>query len=245
MISVVLTVFVLYVCPSSWQEGLADSTLAVSILGAFLSFALVFRTQSCYARWWEARSMWGKMTSSCVHIVGMARAYFGDEELVDTLLTHCIVFAYASKAVLRGHQLIDAAEEGPRLLHSGMLSDAEIGTITRHGKPPFVCLEIMRRIVHLALQEENNCKVSSAMLSGSLLSFEHNIYDLNLCFGACMKISSTRMPGTYTNFMRSFVILFFILASVTWAPTLKWLTPIITGLMVFLINTTTKVLCHY
>ena len=38
-------------------------------------------------------------------------------------------------------------------------------------------------------------------------------------------------------YMRSFVIFFFAMANLTWAPTIKWLTPIITGFMVFVINT--------
>jgi hypothetical protein len=39
-------------------------------------------------------------------------------------------------------------------------------------------------------------------------------------------------------FLQSLVIVFFAFASLAWAPTVKWLTPIITGCMVFLINAT-------
>jgi len=71
-ISVILTAFVCFLCPESWREGLEESSVAVSVLGAFLSFALVFRTHSAYARWWEARTQWGRMASACVNLSGMA-----------------------------------------------------------------------------------------------------------------------------------------------------------------------------
>ncbi|KAL7534404.1 hypothetical protein ACHAXR_005852 [Thalassiosira sp. AJA248-18] len=237
LISVLLTAFVLFVCPEPWQRGLRDSSLAVSVLGAFLSFALVFRTQSCYARWWEARTMWGKMTSACINLSGQARTWFGDEDLVDKFLTQCVVFPYACKANLRGNQLTDSSEEGPRFLHSGMLTDADLGVIIRHGKPPFVCLEIMRRTMYEALAESNGCQLPSTMHNGAFLAMEQVLWELYMNFGACRKINSTRMPASYTVFMRSFVVFFFGFASLTWPPTIKWLTPIITGFMVFLINT--------
>ena len=55
MISVLLTVLVLQMFPDTWQTALIESSRAVSLLGAFLSFALVFRTSQTYARWYEAR----------------------------------------------------------------------------------------------------------------------------------------------------------------------------------------------
>ena len=190
----------------------------------------------------EARTQWGRMTSACINLSGQARAWFENEDLVDKFLTQCIVFPYACKAVLRGNPLDDLLEEGPRFLHSGMLADADLGTIVRHGRPPFVCLEIMRRTMCEAFRENDNdscChqQLPSAMLNGAFLAMEQVLWELNLNFGSCLKINSTRMPASYTIFMRSFVIFFFMLASLSWAPTIKWLTPVITGFMVFLINT--------
>ena len=60
---------------------------------------------------------------------------------------------------------------------------------------------------------------------------------MNLSAGACLEINS-QMANDHTTFLQSLVIVFFAFASLAWAPTVKWLTPIITGCMVFLINTT-------
>ncbi|KAL3795446.1 hypothetical protein HJC23_000804 [Cyclotella cryptica] len=236
-VSAVLTLIVVHAFPKKWQDSLKGSAMAVSILGAFLSFALVFRTQTCYSRWWEARTQWGRMTSACVNVAGQARNWFSNEDLVDKFLTHCIVFPYACKASLRGNHLNDAMEEGPRFLHSGMLTDADLGVIIRHGRPPFVCLEIMRRTMYEAFRDRNECDMPHEIMNGVLLSMEQSLWELNLNFGACLKINGTRMPASYTVFMRSFVIFFFVLATFTWSPALKWLTPVITCFMVILINT--------
>ena len=196
-ISAIMTLIVVHAFPAKWQDSLKATSLAVSILGAFLSFALVFRTQTCYNRWWEARTQWGRMTSTCVNIAGQARNYFADEDLVDKFLTHCIVFPYACKALLRGNQLNDTGEEGPRFLHSGMLTDGDLGVIVRHGRPPFVCIEILRRTIYEAFCQ-NERHIPPEIMNGILMSMEQGLFELNLNFGACLKINSTRMPASYT-----------------------------------------------
>lgn len=246
LVSVLLTLLVVYLFPDAWKTGLEESSLAVSLLGAFLSFALVFRTQACYDRWWEARTQWGRMTSVCVNLAGQAQDWFADVELIDRFLTHCIIFPYACKAALRGNALNSSSEEGPRFLQTGLLTDADLGVIIRHGRAPFTCLEIMRRALHEALLLQsslasdntyNRRLLPSETLVGAYLAMEESFAELYLIFGACSKINSTRMPASYTVFMRTFIIFFFVLASLSWAPTIKWLTPILIGFMVFLINT--------
>ena len=125
--------------------------------------------------------MWGRMTSAVINLSGQARTWFGNEDLVDKFLTQCLVFPYACKAVLRGHQLTDSSEEGPRFLKSGMLTDADLGVITRHGRPPFVCLEIMRRTMYEALRESNGCLVPTVMLNGAFLAMEQILWELKIC----------------------------------------------------------------
>ena len=245
LVSVLMTVLVVHLFPESWKTGLKESSLAVSLLGAFLSFALVFRTQTCYDRWWEARTQWGRMTSVCINLAAQAQEWFVDEELIDRFLTHCIVFPYACKAVLRGNPLNSSSEEGPRFLQTALLTDADLGVIIRHGRAPFTCLEILRRAMHEALLlqsshsngDKNQKRLPSETLAAAYLTMEESFAELYLNFGACNKINSTRMPASYTVFLRTFTVGFFILASLSWAPTIKWLTPILTGFMVFLINT--------
>ena len=58
---------------SSWLSFLSESKAAIATLGAFYSFALVFRTNICYARWWEGRTLWGTMTVYSIRVVQQGR----------------------------------------------------------------------------------------------------------------------------------------------------------------------------
>ena len=56
-----------------WFGFLSESKPAIATLGAFYSFALVFRTNICYARWWEGRTLWGALIVNSIRITQQGR----------------------------------------------------------------------------------------------------------------------------------------------------------------------------
>ena len=76
------------------------------VLGGALAFLIVFRTNSSYDRWWEARRTWQNVCSTCR---GLAVAASGlrDEldanglSTVDRVCESCIVYCVALKSHLR------------------------------------------------------------------------------------------------------------------------------------------------
>ena len=52
-----------------------------------LSLLLVFRTNTAYARWNEARTLWGGVVNTCRNLQRQASVYFakGDERLKEQL----------------------------------------------------------------------------------------------------------------------------------------------------------------
>jgi ion channel-forming bestrophin family protein len=46
-----------------------------TLLGGFLGLLLVFRTNAAYARFWEARCIWGKVNDCCRNIAVSISAY--------------------------------------------------------------------------------------------------------------------------------------------------------------------------
>lgn len=56
-----------------WFGFLSESKPAIATLGAFYSFALVFRTNICYARWWEGRTLWGTIIVNAIRITQQGR----------------------------------------------------------------------------------------------------------------------------------------------------------------------------
>ena len=60
---------------SKWLTYVTASSPAVGTLGALFSFALVFRTNICYARWWEGRSLWGQIIINSIRICQQSRLW--------------------------------------------------------------------------------------------------------------------------------------------------------------------------
>lgn len=61
----------------SWVKNI---TTVHSLLGFVLSLLLVFRTNSAYDRWWEARKQWGALTNTSRNLAIKLNAYLPKED---------------------------------------------------------------------------------------------------------------------------------------------------------------------
>mmetsp|Transcript_28534 Transcript_28534/g.43595 ORF Transcript_28534/g.43595 Transcript_28534/m.43595 type:complete len:94 (+) Transcript_28534:421-702(+) len=91
---------------------MSESKAAIGFAGAFLSFALVFRTNVCYSRWWEGRCLWGAIITHSFDASQQASCWILDRDLETRFQRATILFAWSSKAHLRDNKLRDDAEEG-------------------------------------------------------------------------------------------------------------------------------------
>ena len=99
--------------PSMLDESLARNlkqialpTLPFTIAMPALSLLLVFRTNTAYFRWNEARTLWGGVVNSCRNVVRQSNTYFPDtpemNHLKDILAYNTAAFAKALRNFLRG-----------------------------------------------------------------------------------------------------------------------------------------------
>ena len=88
-------------CFADNGKGLVFSELnTITIfLGGFLSFALVFRTNICYARWWEGRCLWGSLIYAAINVVQQGRTWIHDENRLHRLACAAIAFGYVQLVV--------------------------------------------------------------------------------------------------------------------------------------------------
>lgn len=90
-------------------------TLAPFTLTSFaLSLLLVFRTNSSYSRWWEARAQWGKVVNRSRDIVRMSLAYM-DPDMAAVTVKWTKVFPIALKCHLRDDPTLK-----PKLARAGL-----------------------------------------------------------------------------------------------------------------------------
>ena len=59
--------------PGPTHRGLAWQVLSMTSFA--LSLLMIFRTNSCYARWWEARTAWGLVVAAARNLVRQSAAW--------------------------------------------------------------------------------------------------------------------------------------------------------------------------
>jgi putative membrane protein len=167
--------------------------------GVVLGLVLVFRTNSGYDRWWEARKLWGSIVNSSRNIM-IAGLNYGPSNPVwrRELVKWTIAFSYATKESLR--QTKDFTE-----LEGDILTQEEIQQLQ---SAQHMALFVVDKIASL-FQE---ARMSSPGLSDmSFLELERQRATLIDCLGGCERILKTPMPLAYGIKVRRFILIFLLL----------------------------------
>lgn len=156
-----------------------------------LGWLLVFRTNSSYARWWEARKLWGRLVNvsrnMAIKVADLCKA--SDEDL-NIFRIDITAFAYGLKDHLRAQsqlQRLDGFE-----------------ACTDH--PSHVPSYLITR-----MYEDIGAWKSAGHIDGDdmiVLDAEARQF-LDIC-GACERIRNTRVVGSYRMFARQCVALYLI-----------------------------------
>ena len=220
--------------------GKPSTSRGVGIMGTLVSFALVFRTNICYARWWEARCAWGKLIASTMHCAQQGESWIADEELSRRFIIMIIVFAYASKALLRGNSLNSKEEEGDALVSSGLIRQEELDFMnSQSGWQPYYCIDAIREIMNVAWSKKDGCTLNDPGARGAAYrALEVSIENIAECIGACIRVRATGLPISYNMFMKASIVIFFAGASLAWSSELRWFTPVIICAMYSLMELT-------
>jgi len=231
-----LTAFVKYGANENTVALLSASKLPAGFLGGFLSFALVFRTNICYSRWWEGRCLWGGLIYAAINTVQQGQCWICNEDQVRRLSSTVIVFAYACKAQLRGNLLREG--DGSHLVRRGLLSREELDVATiQSGWEPYYFLDVMRAVISQASLCDGN---TTNLMGGGFvaqLSLEKSIDSLARAIGGLIRVKLTGLPATYNVFFSASYCIFFLIATLAWAPSIGWYTPIVNGMIYILFRT--------
>ena len=177
------------------------SSDAHMVLGGALAFLIVFRTNSSYDRWWEARRTWQNVCSTCR---GLAVAASGlrDEldanglSTVDRVCESCIVYCVALKSHLR-EEPIEENELGE------LLKWESIEELNDSACPPLSVVKQLNADVVANLPDNH---MASVVLDG----FASLIEQLVDSIGTCERIKETPMVFGYVATLRSFLMLWLV-----------------------------------
>ena len=190
--------------------------------GAILGLLLVFRMNSGYERWWEARRLWGGIVNQSRNFVILGLTHGPrDPAWCARVVSWTTAFAYVSRANLRDDRELPrdiverlGAEDSARLLAGGHM-------------PSFVARELAEML--------RDALDSKRLDSFAFLRLDAERSLLIDHVGACERIKKTPMPRIGSILVRRFILLYLATAPFALLHSLGhgWLTPVATILIAY------------
>ena len=207
-----IMVSVLYVeFHASW---VAVGNLPLPLLGSALALFLGLRNNAAYARWWEARTLWGAVVNNSRSFARGALAVLtgdGRRELRTALVHHQIAWAHAVRLHLRAQE--PWGELAP------LLPPDTLARLRGAANVPAVLQGEVARLLAEALR-------AGALDGVRLTVLDHALSELANAQGGLERIKNTPMPRQYTQFLRVFIAAYCLLLPVSLVINLGLLTPV-------------------
>ena len=188
--------------------------LPLTIFGTALALFLGFRVNSAYARWWEARTLWGSMINASRSFARAVLALIPDAAeaapLRIGLIERHIAYVHVLRCQLRRQ---DPGPEMRRILHD-------------KDHP-----ELARRNPANGLLDGSDQMVTAAYAKGWIDSIQQSrleslFIDMSNAQGGMERLKNTPLPAQYRSFPTFFTRLFCILLPIGLVETLGVATPI-------------------
>lgn len=180
-----------------WNDFISINTSIFSLLGVILSIFLVFRTNSAYDRWWEARKQWGALVNNTRNLAIYVHSMFpeGDGEVRRFMAKHISNFCIA---------LVEHLREGTQLDKLIYLSDEQRAEYTaKNHIPNHIALQIFQRLARAHRNGEIN--------EGDYINIKAQHQSLLDILGACERIKKTPIPFSYAIYLKIFITAYAIL----------------------------------
>jgi len=190
-----------------------DADLKVLSLPAFpftiatpaLSLVLVFRTNTAYSRWNEARTLWGGLINNCRNVVRQCNTFFPDDpyhnELKQRMAAETGAFIKSLRNFLRGPTDDDVLRsELYEYVEKGTMTPAQAEAVMSASNRPIFCLAALSATLRKAdIDTMQKARIDSTI---SIL------VDLT---GANERIFKSPIPLVYTRLLSRFLVVFLTL----------------------------------
>jgi len=207
-----LSVSAVLLLPYYDSLGLHLTTAPFSLVGIAIAIFLGFRTNTSYARFNEARCLWGTLLITTRSISRQVQSILNDK--ADSLLAaqFLMAFSWSLKHQLRG---TNAQTDLERLLPEPYLSEVLSSPLRTN------------RIL-LLLGEWLGQKYRAGQLSDIVWAdIDKNLNEMAHIQGACERIANTPIPYAYGLILRRTVYLFCTILPFALVDDLRYLTPLI------------------
>jgi ion channel-forming bestrophin family protein len=202
--------------------------IPLALFGSAIGIIVAFRNQSAYARWWEARTLWGALVNNSrswarqvtTVMMPMSDAEAGElKGMQRRLVYHQIAYVHALRQHLRG---LEPWEE-----LTPLLSEQELGKLRGEKNVPLAIQQQMGALLR-------HCQVRGWIDIAHWRALDNNLDDLVDAQGGAERIKNTPMPKQYDYFPQLFVQIYCILLPLALVTNMGWLTPLGSTLVGFI-----------
>lgn len=189
-----------------------------ALVGVALSLYLGFRNNAAYDRWWEARTLWGRLIYEIRNFSRAALSVIPPESgEARAMLMELLAFCHFLRGSLRNVDVTDQARE-----FIGDEADAARAAVNAPDA-------LVRRI---------GARLAELKRAGAIGEIDFRILDERLSGVAavqagCERISTTPLPFAYTLLLQRSAYVFCILLPFALAATAGWATPLFTALIAY------------
>lgn len=189
-----------------------------SLIGLTLAIFLGFRNSTSYARYWEARTLWGAVLNETRTLVRQALTLTSDPSCAQPLAMRLIAFVHALRHQLRG---TDAQTDLARLL-----TPAEAQRVVAARYRPAVLL--------LMAGEWLRDRLRPGQLEPALAqAMELPLGRLSEALGGCERIAGTPIPFTYAVIIHRTIYCYCLLLPFGLVDSIGAMTPVIVAFIAY------------
>mmetsp|Transcript_65831 Transcript_65831/g.109401 ORF Transcript_65831/g.109401 Transcript_65831/m.109401 type:complete len:410 (-) Transcript_65831:204-1433(-) len=223
--STILTYAMVEVVPEAAQHITIPKDAHIT-LGSVLGFLLVFRTNSSYARWWEARCVWSLIIDTCRSLCILVTTSLRDgDDTRARFLRQLMGFVVTFKNFLRDEPTVP--EELGKLLDW-----TQMKKLNGAASPPVAALHTLGEIVRLGLDDAHEV-LQASTVAGAFDGIQVLINSV----GVCERIKNTPLTFGYISTLRTFLIMWvlaFPLAFADMCGGWVWEAPAVTAAVAFM-----------
>jgi ion channel-forming bestrophin family protein len=202
--------------------------IPLSLFGSAIGIIVAFRNQSSYARWWEARTLWGALVNSSrtwgrqvtAVMMPLSEAEAGELKVMQQrLVYHQIAYVHALRQQLRRLEPWEALRP--------LLDKEELGDLRD------------QKNVALAIQERMGVMLRYCQTRGWIdmvhwRAMDGTLDSLMSAQGGTERIKNTPMPKQYDYFPQLFVQMYCVMLPLGLVSSMGWYTPLGSTLVGFI-----------
>lgn len=216
LLNFLLSIAVIIMLPWYTMLGIKFTLAPFSILGVAIAIFLGFRNNACYARYVEARHLWGQLMIASRSILREVKTTLPDERGMEDFVRLQIAFAHCLRMTLR-------RQPQTQVLGNYLDQNALQKVVASHSPA--------NRIL-LLMGEWLAIRRRSGKLSDILFhSLNNRLNDMSSVLAGCERIANTPVPFAYTLILHRTVYLFCIMLPFALVVDLHSMTPFISVLI--------------